>query len=256
MKPQGISEIAASTGDAPQGCSPRFVEQAIETDQENVLLWPTCAQVRRCGGCCAQEKHHCVPVQTALRTVPVLRARYPYPGSPYFEFDGMMDMNVTDEISCTCQCLIMPHHCDILLHSYDPNECACRCNNEALSQNCLSPKKWNRTTCECECPGARRCSNQYELFNFRTCSCESASSSSNPELEVVPCNRRCRPGFIALSVGGQCECRPSVNWGNMVAGSLGNVQQLPNSARTTTTTPRPTTRSMRRRPRPRQRPRF
>jgi hypothetical protein len=48
------------------GCEPRIVCEEVPVDRttsSNIISFPQCVEVHRCGGCCQEPQFPCVPVQ-------------------------------------------------------------------------------------------------------------------------------------------------------------------------------------------------
>lgn len=153
-------------------CNPREMTVAIPRDPDpNVVLWPSCTRVMRCGGCCPSELFDCEPIETVTTTVGVLKSKLPYPGSQRFDYLGVMFIPIEKHVRCEPKCKVKAIHCNPM-QNYFENDCRCVCKNQNLASHCPSHKVWSDDQCACVCPNRNtaRCFG-FQTFNEDTCTC-------------------------------------------------------------------------------------
>ncbi|XP_015915884.1 platelet-derived growth factor subunit A [Parasteatoda tepidariorum] len=169
----------------PAACQPE--DQIVELEKperSDVMYWPSCVRVRRCGGCCTSKMLSCNPVATSTISIAVLQVRY-NPLSPHaFEDQGSHTFTLEQHDRCACGCREQPSDCTPELHEYRVNECKCVCRNQEESSTCTGPKKiWDNQECMCKCRRVQLCSTG-RLYNIQKCKCEVLRSTLNaPSLD-------------------------------------------------------------------------
>ncbi|NWV05505.1 PLGF factor, partial [Ptilonorhynchus violaceus] len=79
----------------------RPLEQLVDVITEfpnevEYIFRPSCVSLQRCGGCCGDEGLHCVPVETSMVTMQLLKIK-PNGEAPYVE------MAFTEHKQCECR---------------------------------------------------------------------------------------------------------------------------------------------------------
>lgn len=152
-------------------CSPRYQCVVIPryTDP-NVIYYPPCTRVLRCGGCAPSEVLTCAPKQTSVKHVVVFKSTIPYPGSPSTDYEGLQLVNITQHDSCEPTCTVKPYHCNPL-QSFIARECRCMCTNRG-SVRCAPNQVWDEDTCSCKCAQTIDNCPGFSRFSDSTCGCE------------------------------------------------------------------------------------
>ncbi|KAL3880772.1 hypothetical protein ACJMK2_032987 [Sinanodonta woodiana] len=153
-------------------CNPREMTVAIPRDPDpNVVLWPSCTRVMRCGGCCPSELFDCEPMETVTTMVGVLKSKLPYPGSQRFDYLGVIFIPIEKHVRCEPKCKVKAIHCNPMQNYYE-HDCRCVCKNQHLASQCPSHKVWSDDQCACVCPNRNtaRCFG-FQIFNEDNCAC-------------------------------------------------------------------------------------
>ncbi len=67
-----VSDVIAGMYPTESGCSPHDESVMIPKDTDpNVIFWPTCARLKRCGGCCGHEMLECAALRESMASVEV-----------------------------------------------------------------------------------------------------------------------------------------------------------------------------------------
>ncbi|XP_038056748.1 vascular endothelial growth factor A-like isoform X2 [Patiria miniata] len=180
------------------GCIPRetVVQVLPDASESQVMYWPGCVTVKRCGGCCNSDLHECQPTRSEIIQVKVVRMEYTPRASRFFHYDGVVAKNMTNHTECSCQCKIKPEDCDpaTQVHNncqcqcrkfvtcpagkrWDPIRCQCLCSASQQERGCLRRQEWNQDSCTCTCRKdlVASCRAPY-WFNYRRCRCQRRST--------------------------------------------------------------------------------
>ncbi|KAI8486769.1 SWI/SNF- matrix-associated actin-dependent regulator of chromatin sub A member 5 [Branchiostoma belcheri] len=149
----------------PPPCIPREVPVPVPVDAEpNVVLWPSCVSVARCGGCCNSDLYECQATRSSSQVSSILKLFYA-PGNPNSQpFNTAFDqVHVERHDECACVCK-NKRLCDLRTHFFDDNtcECVCRvrggCSVSAVSDNfcnrqCSAGFRLDEDSCRCRPDG-------------------------------------------------------------------------------------------------------
>ncbi|XP_022327279.1 uncharacterized protein LOC111126735 isoform X2 [Crassostrea virginica] len=151
-------------------CSPRYQTVVIPRDTDpNIVYFPPCTRVLRCGGCAPAEVLACEPKQTSVKQVVVVRSRISYPGSPDSDFEALEAKQIVEHNSCEPQCKIKPHNCNPQ-QIYIARECRCMCRSR---NRCPTDRHvWDEETCLCKCAQRNDNCPGFSHFSDSTCRCE------------------------------------------------------------------------------------
>ncbi|XP_012946121.1 uncharacterized protein LOC101851240 [Aplysia californica] len=160
-------------------CSPREknVEVNLGPIYANIVVFPRCLRVLRCGGCCNVPALVCRPryeerkIYNLLQLEPISRS-----GHLALEARGTYPVEVVRHMSCSCECTLTTASCGPRKR-LNRNQCRCECRRMARRRRCHVPKVFNPETCRCECASRRRncCRNRRTCalrFNENSCRCE------------------------------------------------------------------------------------
>ncbi|XP_078600622.1 vascular endothelial growth factor C-like isoform X1 [Branchiostoma floridae x Branchiostoma japonicum] len=149
----------------PPPCIPREMPVPVPLDAEpNVVLWPSCVSVARCGGCCNSDLYECQASRSSSQVFSVLKLFYS-PGNPSSQpFNNAFDqVQVERHDQCACVCK-NKHLCDLRTHFFDDNTCDCVCrhrggcvlgavSDDSCSRQCPSGWKLDEDACQCRLDG-------------------------------------------------------------------------------------------------------
>lgn len=209
---QGV-EIMASMIAVADVCEPRPMTVPIPPSNDpQVVYWPTCTKIDRCGGCCGFDLLECTATRVETVTVQVMKQVMSADDSEFYEFMGLVDIPLEKHTGCECQCRTKAHDCNAATQDYDEVSCSCRCRNSDQATSCPSPKRWDSKYCRCVCPTLINCLDD-EYFDFNSCSCKKGSpvvASNANALSANPCaTQTCRSGLRPVVIGNTCQCRRS-----------------------------------------------
>ncbi|CAG5119947.1 unnamed protein product, partial [Candidula unifasciata] len=158
----------------PDDCSPRFttVRLTFPSSNPNIVYFPRCTKIERCGGCCASPHLECVPSYTERESYKVIKAEQPYPGSSHLEWKGEYHTVIIDRhVNCRVQCTLTPDKCGPK-KQFQERQCDCVCRDY---QRCTPPKVWDPEECECKCAEILQCCKAGEVcgltFMRDVCEC-------------------------------------------------------------------------------------
>jgi hypothetical protein len=158
----------------PDDCSPRdtSVRLPFDSSNPNVVYFPRCTKIERCGGCCASTNLECVPSYTERVTYKVVKAEVPYAGSSHLEWKGEFSSVILERhVNCRVQCTLTPDKCGPKKEFLD-RQCECKCKEYA---RCQPPHIWDPQECECKCAEVLTCCTSGEncglVFIKETCEC-------------------------------------------------------------------------------------
>ncbi|XP_004535321.1 uncharacterized protein LOC101448652 isoform X2 [Ceratitis capitata] len=155
----------------------------------NVVYFPKCTRVKRCGGCCGSQLMSCQPTETETINFEVTKYKLGERA-----FGGREIVVVEQHTKCKCDCRIKAKDCNSY-QIYRPEKCNCECTNEDALQKCLSQehKYWDEAACRCVCRDSQSCTTG-TVFDESQCSCvditddgstntkSSKNSNSSPSL--------------------------------------------------------------------------
>ncbi|XP_067948347.1 uncharacterized protein [Watersipora subatra] len=208
------SELAASLSHA--GCDLYDQIVTIPNDKPNVLLYPSCVQIKQCSGCCGHSSLACKPTATTPKTVQVLK--YIYDGKSANPVEKVTYIQLEEHTACQCQCKLSMEDCNPAMHYFDDWDCQCMCINGR--QTCPSNKRWDDDLCGCRCASVTNCGQGF-TFDMDTCSCKEdteravviqatarAVTTRAPVTEANPCaTLSCPRRYIGnLYPNGICGC--------------------------------------------------
>ncbi|CAG0883823.1 unnamed protein product [Darwinula stevensoni] len=157
------------------GCKPkRTIVPVVEEGNTNgSIYYPSCVQMKRCGGCCTAKNQDCVPVRGQVETVnkEVLKIDPSKKGGP-----EMIQVPVERHKKCRCECKVKAEDCNTQ-QKYDIDSCSCICRHTAPKNLCKPDLHiWDDSTCRCACKKKiKRCSTGL-VWNERDCRCTQYSS--------------------------------------------------------------------------------
>ncbi|XP_041358860.1 uncharacterized protein LOC121375458 [Gigantopelta aegis] len=152
----------------PDECSPRLTTVTIPRGpgDHNVVYWPKCTQIERCGGCCVSNMLKCFPTRIETVELHVLKTTLPFPGALNLEWEGPMPVVLERHVACSPICRTTREDCTAS-QTFNEMECMCRCNHQSP---CFPLQTWDEATCSCKCRTVLNCSPS--TFNTETCECE------------------------------------------------------------------------------------
>jgi len=162
------------------GCEPRIICEEVPIDRasnNNVMSYPQCLEVYRCGGCCQEAQFPCVAVeQEALTFSPLLLISLDDSG----EYEVNRPLTLMNHTKCECKCGKAEDQCRREGKILDVTLCQCiqpRCSPECLSSSTCSVVSGNKTprcTCRRRIPGQTSsfCPNPDQRPNRMCSSCE------------------------------------------------------------------------------------
>ncbi|XP_041359024.1 vascular endothelial growth factor A-like [Gigantopelta aegis] len=191
-------------------CGPRLTTVKIprELGDHNIIYFPKCTPIERCGGCCAEDKHKCHPTRTETVEIHVLTARIPHPGAGHFAWAGIRTVHFERHLACGPACKITREDCNVT-QTYNKMDCSCRCYYQ---RPCFPLQTWDEATCSCKCRTVLNCSPS--TFNPETCQCEINGGKTDPNTtqSYNPClTQFCPPRFhktVYPNKPNRCVCTP------------------------------------------------
>jgi len=180
-------------GEGREVCKPRPTMVKIPTlSPDHQLVAPTHVEVARCGGSCPHSYFSCIKAETRYKDVPVMLTERSI--TPGVVTSLCTTLSVEEHVSCSCGCKAQSQDCSSK-QTFLPYECSCVCNNKADRAACLSSGwHWDRSTCQCMCPGRPypQCPSSY-VFDYQDrCACIPMQYYAFTEMELV---------FVILMVG-------------------------------------------------------
>ncbi|PVD34381.1 hypothetical protein C0Q70_05653 [Pomacea canaliculata] len=164
----------------PDDCSPRnmTVRLPLNYTDTQVVYYPECTMVQRCGGCCPVQFLTCEPLYKEQMVYNVLKARYLFPGSINLRWEGMESVTVERHLSCRAVCSLRETDCNAK-QRYIPQQCKCQCRS---IQQCYHNQRWDSNSCACVCLEVQQCCPNEDdrscrlIFDNESCSCTLKSS--------------------------------------------------------------------------------
>ncbi|KAL8606233.1 hypothetical protein ACOMHN_012865 [Nucella lapillus] len=222
-------------------CSPRntTVRLRLMDQDPNVVIYPECTRVERCGGCTPTPYLACEPLYKEMVVLQVLKARYSYPGAISMNMEGVAPVQVERHLTCRATCTLTQEDCGGNSR-FVPHLCRCQCQSY---KHCNSRQEWNNVKCKCECPDEVSCCSHDKagvqnrrcpmFFDHNFCECTlkenigANPNASQAEIEAWLASRQNRqPSDFHLTNGlPEAPTTPTI----------------PPTATTPTTTPPPTT---------------
>lgn len=156
----------------PAKCMPELQPVPLKPDNESgTIYYPTCARIKRCGGCCSHSLLSCQPTATEVRNFQVIVTAIDHGTGLIYK--GKRIVPLEEHTKCKCDCRIKPEHCTEK-QAYVPGECKCVCTNTDEAEKCLKNndvKLWDPKLCTCLCRTIQDCSTGF-YFDQNTCRCE------------------------------------------------------------------------------------
>lgn len=153
-------------------CKPELqVIRLVENQEPNVLYFPQCTRIERCGGCCNHRLLKCQPTEFEIVNFSVTKTRYS-PGTSRLKPIEKEIISVERHTKCLCDCITTADDCNQLQH-YRKSECKCICKNTDEEKKCYknnATKLWDPDQCRCICRETRMCSTGFEFDPFE-CIC-------------------------------------------------------------------------------------
>ncbi|XP_066271785.1 platelet-derived growth factor subunit A-like [Branchiostoma lanceolatum] len=112
----------------PPPCIPREVPVPVPVDPKpNLVVWPSCVSVTRCGGCCNSDLYECKPSKSSSEVFSIMKLFYsagnpksqPFGTAPVLE---QVQVERHDKCACVCK---NKHLCNMRTHSFDDDTCEC-----------------------------------------------------------------------------------------------------------------------------------
>lgn len=132
------------------------------------FIFPSCATVNRCSGCCGVSNLECKPVGVTKVQVDYYHFQ---PNGSYTETSRLVD----EHLGCACQCSQTADSC-LKTQFLNPGLCQCEClpQNQEDALDC--PQKGNfqydPKTCSCVCKTVRHCDHDPNLrWSDEDCAC-------------------------------------------------------------------------------------
>ncbi|GFR81848.1 vascular endothelial growth factor A [Elysia marginata] len=153
----------------PDHCSPRemTVDLELRNADPDLVYYPRCTKVMRCGGCCSSKHVSCEPVEVERSVLNVLKGQVPFPEADYLIFADFEKVLVERHLSCRTRCKLSQSKCGAH-KTFLPRQCACACNK---TQSCDGNRVWDPETCRCTCARTRKCM-RGQIFSQESCQCK------------------------------------------------------------------------------------
>lgn len=136
-----------------------------ETDA-NVILFPKCVRVKRCGGCCG-DFMECVPAKISIKSLRLARITVQSKINEHSQ--EIVKVEVHD--ACKCTCKVKAQDCSPEIYRYREDLCKCECLNTIQEMGCQrmgALKFWDTESCMCRCRYRLHCSTGLR-FSHDTC---------------------------------------------------------------------------------------
>ncbi|XP_014483487.1 PREDICTED: vascular endothelial growth factor A-like [Dinoponera quadriceps] len=152
-------------------CIPEMQHVDLNVDKDpSIVVFPPCARIKRCGGCCSSSLLSCQPTATKIRNFEVSVST----------LKGGIRRNVSleEHVTCRCDCKLKEKDCNEK-QKYDPDNCMCVCENTDEEDKCRQNKDmriWNPHLCVCSCKKFEEC-NSDQYFDTKICRCRPKKSS-------------------------------------------------------------------------------
>ncbi|CAF0895889.1 unnamed protein product [Adineta steineri] len=135
------------------GCEPRVICEEVPVDRasnNNMVSFPQCLEVHRCGGCCQEPQFPCVPVQQEPVTFsPLLLISL----DDTDRYEVNRPLTIMNHTQCECKCSKTEDQCHREGKTLDSTLCQCiqpRCTPECLiSSTCSIVPGSNIPRCAC-----------------------------------------------------------------------------------------------------------
>lgn len=163
-----IDHSTALQEDSKWGC--RFRPTLIHLPAPaygNGFIFPSCATVNRCSGCCGVSNLGCKPVAVDKVQVDYYHVQ---PDGSY----TITSTQVDEHLGCACQCSQTADSC-LKTQYFNPGLCQCEClpQNQEYAMDC--PLKGNfqfdPKTCSCVCKTIRHCDDPNLQWSDEDCTC-------------------------------------------------------------------------------------
>lgn len=133
----------------------------------NGFIFPSCATVNRCSGCCGVSNVECKP----LAVVKVQVDYYHFqPDGSYTETSTQVD----EHLGCDCQCSQTADSC-LKTQYFNTGLCQCECTTQNQEYALDCPLKGNfqydPKTCSCVCKTIRHCDDPNFQWSDKDCTC-------------------------------------------------------------------------------------
>ncbi|CAF1922071.1 unnamed protein product [Rotaria magnacalcarata] len=162
------------------GCEPRVLCEEVPVDRtigNNVISYPQCLEIHRCGGCCQEAQFSCIPIQEDPVTFsPLLLISL----DDTNQYEVNRPLTLMNHTKCECKCSKKDDECQREGKILDSILCQCiqpRCSPECLiSSTCsvVPGSSTPRCTCRRRIPGqsSNFCSNPSQRPNHMCTRCE------------------------------------------------------------------------------------
>jgi len=167
------------------GCEPRVVCEEVPIDRSssnNIMSYPVCLEVHRCGGCCQEAQFPCVPVEEEKVTFsPLLTINL----DNLDNYEVNRQLILMNHTRCECKCTKTNDQCRREGKTLDAT--LCQCVKPACSPVCSSSSTCSlvivnlseipRCTCRRRIPGqtSNFCSNSNQQPNQMCTACETVN---------------------------------------------------------------------------------
>ncbi|KAF2364402.1 PDGF/VEGF domain [Trinorchestia longiramus] len=195
------------------GCEPENQTVTLKLESQlNVMFFPTCVRLPRCGGCCHGTLLTCRPTEAKPIKLKILRTehqmprgraanddmlegrsrrRRPRPGNSRGRREATSSYVLVEEeehTACSCQCRVQEQDCNPLTHDYVHSDCQCVCKNQDERKKCEEKNLthfWDNEDCACYCHSNEYCSTGY-FFDHDSCSCSGMPMWGRSGADVSP----------------------------------------------------------------------
>jgi len=135
------------------GCEPRVICEEVPVDRtisNNIISYPQCLEVYRCGGCCQEPQFPCVPIrQEPVTFSPLLLISL----DDTDQYEVNRPLTLMNHTQCECKCSKTEDQCRREGKTLDSTLCQCiqpRCTPECLiSSTCSMVSGSNIPRCTC-----------------------------------------------------------------------------------------------------------
>jgi len=162
---------------------PKILKLPLPSNNSVTQMTPAYIEATLCGGGCHNSRQSCVPVQSKIRTVPVILSKCGVSTTGRCEKE-CTKVEVEEHTACRCACLSEQEECKTPGHVFNKASCSCQCQDQGPAKDCRDQGRiWNTETCICSCPPVfvKPCSTGFE-FDFKsTCACVPIDNSQNSE---------------------------------------------------------------------------
>lgn len=166
-------------------CRPiaKILKLPLPSNNSVTQMTPQYIEATLCGGGCHNSRQSCVPIQSKIRTVPVILSKCGLSTTGRCEKE-CTKVEVKEHTACRCSCLSEQQECKTPGHVFNKASCSCQCQDQGPAKDCRDQGRvWNTETCVCSCPPAsvKPCSTGFD-FDFKsTCACVPKDNSKGSD---------------------------------------------------------------------------